>query len=129
MNILALDIGKRRTGVAFMSDSTQVPLPLETIAHTTEQQLILRVQAIVTERAVDRLLVGLPLLPDGTEGEQAQYVRAVTEQLQNFVPSVQFLDERYTTVSVRSKKTLRHSPPPSAYDGDAAAACALLLTI
>ncbi len=129
MNILALDIGKRRTGVAFLPEATGVPVPLETIAHTTETLLIERVTEIIKARSVGQLVIGLPLLPDGTEGEQVGYVRAVAEQLQSVVPSILFRDERYTTVKVHSHKHARHSPPPSAYDGDAAAACALLLTL
>lgn len=129
MNYLALDIGKRRTGVAFLPESTGVPVPLETIAHTSEAQLIERVTHIITDRGVGQLVIGLPLLPDGSEGEQALYVRAVADTLRAAVPSILFRDERYTTVKVHSAKHARHSPPPSSYDGDAAAACALLLSL
>jgi putative holliday junction resolvase len=126
MRTLSLDIGQRRTGVAFLDDATGIPLPLTTLTHRSARELTSLVSAIVEERKVDRLIIGLPLLPDGTEGEQARIVREVAESFEAFGKPMSFVDERYTTPSVRSSKALRHSPPPSAYDGDAAAACALL---
>ncbi|MDD5470106.1 MAG: Holliday junction resolvase RuvX, partial [Candidatus Peribacteraceae bacterium] len=61
-HILALDIGTKRTGVAYLDESVGIPLPLESIAHRNERELVQAVQTLVTERGVDRLIIGLPLL-------------------------------------------------------------------
>lgn len=111
---LALDIGTKRTGVAFLDEVTGIPLPLDTIAHTSVEELVAAVHRILGERKIDRLIVGLPLLPSGAEGSQARFVRSVASKLSSLSLPVEFKDERYTT------------PRSKASDPDAAAACNLL---
>lgn len=101
--ILALDIGMRRTGVAYLDEETAVPLPLDTIAHRTTEELLDRIGVLVAERKIDSLVVGLPLLPSGQEGAQATYVRTVAEQMTvRGFPPLTFRDERYTTPRSRT---------------------------
>ncbi len=114
MMVLALDIGKRKTGVAFGDSSIGVPLALETITHASTGALLRAVRSIVSEKHIDRIVAGLPLLPSGAEGDQARYVRTVASALEEIGVPVSVLDERYTT------------PPPGETDGDAAAAVELL---
>lgn len=113
MRLLALDIGTRRTGIAYCDD-TGVPLPLNTIEHESERALIDHIHDLIAARNIDHLIIGLPLLPSGAEGKQSKIVRSVGETLSAMVP-VEYLDERYTT---------QDSYP----DPDARAACALLTT-
>ena len=122
MRYLALDIGTRRTGIAYLDTDVRVPLPLDTIHHTSEIELVDAVLPIIRHRKVDRVLVGLPLLLSGDEGEQAKESRKVGALLEAASFPVDYVDERYTTP--------RHSPhknalPTQKIDGDAAAACAL----
>ncbi len=88
-----------------------------------EEQLLTEVGALCRDRSIDRIVVGLPLLPSGDEGEQAAYVRAVARGLSGLCSVIEFRDERYTTPAKRSGK---HMVDSRLYDGDAAAACALL---
>ena len=96
--LLALDIGTKRTGVAYLDESVGVPLPLPTITHGNEQELVDAVRALAAQRGADRLIIGLPRLPGGEEGAQASLVRKTADQLQQAtaLPMV-FVDERYTT--------------------------------
>lgn len=97
-HILALDIGTKRTGVAYLDESVGIPLPLESIAHRNERALVQAVQTLVTERGVDRLIIGLPLLPGGEEGAQVTVVRKTADLLQQATGlPVTFIDERYST--------------------------------
>lgn len=121
MRYLALDIGKRRTGVAFFDDATGVPLPLDTIEHRTEKQLIEHVKKLFAERSIDCMVVGLPLLPSGTEGSQVEYVREIADTLQDMGMKVVFQDERYTTATGKRQPDIAKR-----IDGDAAAACEIL---
>jgi len=116
MRILALDIGRRRTGVAFAESDVGVPIALDTIQHKTEDELIVQTESYAKEKQVDELLLGLPLLPTGIEGDQVDYVRSCGEIFTERGWKISYLDERYTT----DKKTQS--------DGDARAACELLLT-
>ncbi len=114
MRILALDIGARRTGIAFVDTENGIPLPLDTIDVEFEEEMIEYVKKILIDRAVDEIVIGLPLLPSGVEGEQVEFVRRCGEDLKSANIPIVFLDERYTTSS------------SSESDGDARAACELL---
>lgn len=118
MYILALDIGKRRTGVAFGDDQKQFVMALDTIRHTKEADLINAIAVIIEKRQVKRLIIGLPLLPDGSQGEQARYVQNIATQLQAKTSLViEFIDERYTSFVNEAQRGA---------DPDAASACAIL---
>ena len=111
--VLALDIGLRKTGVAFGDTETGIPLPLPTVTHGSDEELQEALLVILQDKQVDQIVCGLPLLPSGDEGEQAAQVRDCISRLQLGEIPVQFLDERYTT-------------PISSSDPDAEAASALL---
>ena len=114
MNLLALDVGLRRTGVAFADTITCVPVSLQTIHHTTFDELFEALELIIKEKAIKEVVLGLPLLPSGEEGEQVAHVQAFAELLsQKDIPHC-FIDERYTSVA------------PTGVDENAAAACRIL---
>lgn len=113
---LALDIGMRRTGCAIHDDDTGVPLPLDTLRHTTVEEFAEKVGSLVRERGIGCLVAGLPLLPSGQEGEQSEIVRSYVAALESLGMETHFLDERYTTTNRK------------AVDGDALAALSILQT-
>lgn len=116
MKILALDIGTRRTGCAFYDNATGVPLPLDTVQHRTIDEFVDRVSHLARDRGIDRLVIGLPLLPSGQEGAQASEVRTYSSALAALQIPATFLDERYTT------------PKGGPGDGDASSALSILNT-
>jgi len=97
VRILSLDLGMKRTGVAFFDEQTNIPLPLTTLVHADDHDLVQQIIALARVRSVDRLLVGLPLLPSGTEGSQAKWVHTIVEQLTTNGFTVSLLDERFST--------------------------------
>lgn len=114
MKLLALDVGRKRTGVAFADTEQDIMFALSTLAHATETELVDQLVPMITERSIDRVVLGLPLLPSGTEGSQSTFVRSIGTMLQAHHIPLAYLDERYTT------------PKHQQTDGDAAAACELL---
>lgn len=116
--ILALDIGKRRTGVALGDSVRPFILALKTIHHSNENELVKSVENIVKEKNISRIVLGLPLLPDGSIGEQAEHVRMVAKLLENSLRiTPEFIDERYTSLRAERRENI---------DVDASAACAIL---
>lgn len=95
---LALDIGRKHTGAAFFDERTKVPMPLETLHHLSEEELIEKVVILASERLADAFVIGLPFLPGGTEGEQARFVRDIAKKLCEACPwcELHFVDERWT---------------------------------
>lgn len=116
MNTLALDIGLRRTGVAYCDAATGVSIVLDTLIHKSEDELVRLVLALIEGKKVHTVVCGLPLLPGGEEGSQCTHVHSIVDALQDHGVHVCLLDERYST------------PKLPGIDPDAAAACQLLLT-
>ena len=115
MRILGLDVGKKRTGIAFVDDSIGVPLAIDTILSDSEEDLVSQILQACDERDIDLIVIGLPLLPSGEEGTQSTFSRLIGDRLEAATMPIEYLDERYTT----SKDTT--------IDGDAKAACDLLM--
>jgi len=114
MRYLGLDLGRKRTGIAFADSTDDILFSLMTIEGKTEEELVECISALVSEKMIDELVVGLPLLPSGKAGSQAQWVESVIIHLKTLGIPVSVLDERYTT----GKRT--------DIDQDAAAACQIL---
>jgi len=107
--LLALDLGERRIGVAISDPTRTVARPLVTIDRASKQEDVDAINELVDEHSVSRIVVGLPLSLDGSEGPQARSVRRYAEFLSNaLVMPIDFWDERYSTVEageiLRTKK-------------------------
>ncbi len=116
MQFLALDIGMKRTGVAF-GDTTPpgTIVALTTITHASKEELLEGVKKAMQGKNIERFAVGLPLLPGGEEGSQVEAVQEAADFLSEKLSlEVQFIDERYTT-----------SPDPHCEDPDAMSACSI----
>jgi len=97
--MLGLDVGERRIGVAVSEGSVSVPLAI--IEHTNRAADIARIAAIAVGERVEAIVVGLPVLPSGDEGEQARLTRAFGARLAEAVPlPVLFHDERLSSRDV-----------------------------
>ena len=94
--MLGVDFGAQRIGVAVSEGSVAVPLTI--VQHENREQDLERVAAIARERAVAAVVVGLPVLESGEEGEQARRTRRFGDALARRldVPVV-YQDERYSS--------------------------------
>ena len=97
--IVCLDIGDVRIGVAVSDPSGIIASPVEVIRRVGWGPDVRRIKAICDRFQTDRILSGLPLNMDGSEGFQAQKVRAFCRQLENAGLHVIFQDERLSTVT------------------------------
>ena len=103
MKILAVDLGKARTGLAICDEREMLASPLKVVAERNQERLVEQVAAEAQENRVKMLVVGLPKNMDGSEGESAQNARAFAQRLEETsgLP-VAMRDERGTTVSAHS---------------------------
>lgn len=99
MNFLALDIGRKHTGVSFADARVNVAIPLDTIHHTTPEELIQLLEPIIKIRNISEIVVGMPYLMNGTEGEEAEWVHGVLSLMNTAFPAcvLTHLDERETS--------------------------------
>ena len=98
MRILAIDLGDARTGLAAGDVRTGTVQPLEVIEERNPDLRLDRLARAVEEFGPDRVLVGMPLNMDGTEGPRARATRAFAEALEarTGVPT-ELQDERLTS--------------------------------
>jgi putative Holliday junction resolvase len=106
--ILALDVGKRRIGLAISDPLGITAQGLPTLERTTIREDLARLAALTAEREVSLFLIGEPLHMSGDKSRQAQYIRDFGERLTEVtgVP-VQLWDERLTTV--QAQRVLKES--------------------
>lgn len=114
MRFLGLDIGTRRTGVAFADSEDDILFSIETLSHSSEQELFDYVCRTVVLRSIDEVVLGYPLLLSGERGSQAEIVLHFQELLIGAKIPCSLVDERYTTTA------------NAKYDKDAASACEIL---
>lgn len=100
MIILAVDLGKKRTGLAICDKNEILSSPLETIIEKDDNVLIDKIQKKVQETKTEVLIIGLPKNMDGTLGESAIRAQSISSNLKNRlnIPIILW-DERMTTVS------------------------------
>lgn len=103
MRVLALDHGSARCGVALADPTGTIVTPLAVVERPDSNDGLAAIAALVDEHQVARVIVGLPLLQDGTHGAQAAAAKSFAGRLggQLNVP-VELLDERFTTRMAQS---------------------------
>ena len=100
MRMLGIDWGERRIGLAVSDPDGQVAVPVATLEVSGERQALEGVAAAGRERECRRMVMGLPLNMDGTEGAMARKTRAFAEKLEKRTGlPVVLLDERLSSWS------------------------------
>jgi len=101
--ILALDLGEKRIGVAISDESQTIARSVTVLDRKSRLRDFERIDRIVDENGAILLIVGLPLLTSGEEGEKATWVRDYSANLQQYLAiPVEFWDEGYTTVQAEA---------------------------
>jgi putative Holliday junction resolvase len=104
--ILALDVGRKRIGLAVSDELGITAQGIETLQRTRIRDDLAALKNIVEARNVRLLLVGQPLHMSGSESRQSEYTKEFAERLQQYlsIPVVHW-DERLT--SAEAERMLR----------------------
>ncbi len=99
--ILAVDYGLRRVGLAMADPLRLFARPYGTYGPDEALDVLRRVQA---EDGIATVVVGWPLLPDGTEGTATERVAAFVRRIRKALPGVEIVtwDERFTSHRARA---------------------------
>ena len=103
MRILGLDFGSKTVGVAVSDELMLTAQGLEIVRRQSPNKLrqtLARIEQIVTEYQVERIVLGYPKNMNNTEGPRVEASRHYGELLQAKFPDlpVDYQDERLTTV-------------------------------
>ncbi len=99
ISALGLDVGKKRLGVAGCDGTGLIATGITTIYRTSFAEDIRKLQAIIKQREVTILVIGLPYSLDGTLGFQAKQVQKFALKLDRILQlPIEYVDERLTSV-------------------------------
>jgi putative Holliday junction resolvase len=102
MRSLGLDIGDKRIGVALSDPQGILASPLTIINCIDERADLKLVLEIINQYQAKQVIIGLPLLMDGSTGHQAEKVKKFANKLgQHTDVPFEFRDERLTTAAAR----------------------------
>lgn len=106
--ILALDLGRRRIGLALSDELRLTAQGLETLERTNIREDIARLSELIRNRGVTCVVVGNPMRLDGSEGTQSAWARDFAAKLHRTTGvEVVAWDERLTTVE--AERVLKQS--------------------
>ncbi len=102
LQTMALDVGEARVGVALSDRLAISSNPYAT--YPLDKNIFSKLAALVAEREIAEIIVGLPIQLDGTVGPRATKTMEFIDQLRKFLNSnalsgveIKTWDERFTT--------------------------------
>jgi len=108
LTVMAFDYGTRRIGVAVGNTLTRLGQPVKTIAEASGDAVFKAIEGLLKDWQPNRLVVGLPCHPDGTEHAMSAKARRFGNQLHGrFQLPVEWVDERYTSAVLEANPDMR----------------------
>src|SRR5260370_33497906 len=104
MPIAALDLGRRRIGVAVTDAASMGAHPVGMVERRALKHDLDAIAVMLRDRHVSTIVVGLPLNMDGSEGPAARGARKFAERLaEGLGVTVEMFDERLTSFEARER--------------------------
>ena len=104
MTIAALDLGRRRIGVAVTDAASMGAYPVGIVERRALRKDLEAIAAMIRDRGVSTVVVGLPLNMDGSEGPAARGARKFAASVADALGvTVEMFDERLTSFEARER--------------------------
>jgi putative pre-16S rRNA nuclease len=98
MRIMGLDIGTKNIGLAVSDEMMLIAQGRGRVQRTSDHKAVREIKAIVEDEDVKKIIVGLPINMDGSEGERARDSRKFAERIRKEAGvMVELWDERLST--------------------------------
>ena len=99
--LLAIDYGEKRIGIAVSDPTGMIATGIESYLRTQSvKQDVLHIKDICRQYGISKIICGMPLNLDGTQGSSALKAQAFAKRLRELTRlGVEFFDERLTTVT------------------------------
>lgn len=123
-NLMALDVGVRRIGVALADSAIKIAVPFVTI-NTDDGDEVEQINRLILSEEIDTLIIGLPRNLSGEETAQSIFTKDFAENFKNSVRKIVFQDESLT--SIQAENILKsYKKPYTKADIDMQAAALIL---
>ena len=100
MRLLGIDYGDARVGVALSDPLGWTARPLPHLPGGSQEKLLRRLEDLIREHGVEKIILGFPKNMNGTVGPRGELTQAFGEKLKKRTGLPVILwDERLTTVS------------------------------
>ena len=97
--LIGLDMGSKRVGLSISDENGKIATPLKTINYENIQSLIMEIDNLINENAIDGLICGNPINMSGNEGSSSQSVKDKVKLISNKIKiPIVLWDERLSTV-------------------------------
>lgn len=97
-NILAIDFGLKRVGLALGDEEKRYVYGYKTIEINNLNDLLKKILEIVKEKEISKIIIGYPKGLKGEETERGRLVKKFKERLEKTIDKeIILFDERYTT--------------------------------
>lgn len=101
--IMALDLGEKRIGVAISDPLRMIATPHRVVKRRSRKEDFATYCQIIAESSITLVVVGLPLMLDGTDSQQTTWVRNYSAEMAEVISvPVEFWDEGFTTVQAEA---------------------------
>lgn len=95
MNVLCLDFGLKRIGVAVGSTESGIAFPRDILRN--DASIFKTLKFLIEQEKIKKIIVGMPLKRDGAAGDIEESLEAFVNSLKEFQLPVDQVDERYTS--------------------------------
>lgn len=103
-NILGLDIGERKIGVAVADRTSGFAFARPALLVQELDDIWPLLAAIITQDEIAEIVVGLPLNDDQSAGPQAQRIQSIAQKLERFKLPVKLRSEHSTSQAVQREQ-------------------------
>lgn len=102
MNILGIDYGTKRIGLAWVQDGLDVVLPYGLIESEDRQKNMDDLIQLVKDENIEKLVIGLPYGEEKQENENTKRIRSFADDIIGRIGiHVEFVGEEFTTAEAK----------------------------
>jgi len=128
MRIMGLDYGSVRIGVAISDPSGIIAQSKDYIDAEPRKECLAKIAELCRKGNISQIVIGLPKHMNGDEGDSAKAARLLGTDITEFMKvSVDYLDERLTTVSANKVLTEQNMKAPKKKEKIDSVAAAIIL--
>ena len=103
MNLIALDIGDSRIGIAFGDSKTKISTPICVCTSDDVLKKSKNFSCILDDYQPEKFIVGLPKSLDGSQNAQAEHVKEIAGKIKNLYNiEIEYVDERLSSKEAKS---------------------------